>query len=176
MATPTDVMNYIRGRFTPTGELQLQKLVYYSQAWHLVWEGKPLFDEPIEAWVGGPVVRSLRHRESQPVATVPQLDVAQRATIDAVIDYYGRHYGAALSKRTHLELPWVEARGDLPANVPSNEPIPQERMRSYYTQQSLEGKGPRRASVSDPANPEEVRRLAARSRERWHDTLALLAK
>lgn len=42
----------------------LQKLVYYSQAWHLVWEERRLFEEPIEAWVNGPVVRELyrRHR------------------------------------------------------------------------------------------------------------------
>jgi hypothetical protein len=31
---------------------KLQKLVYYSQAWHLVWDGEPLFTERIEAWAG----------------------------------------------------------------------------------------------------------------------------
>ena len=30
--------------------MKLQKLVYYSQAWSLIWDEKPLFEEEIEAW------------------------------------------------------------------------------------------------------------------------------
>ncbi len=48
---------------TPSGRtlstVKLQKLVYYSQAWHLVWEDRPLFPERIEAWANGPVVPDL---------------------------------------------------------------------------------------------------------------------
>ncbi|WP_307850044.1 MULTISPECIES: type II toxin-antitoxin system antitoxin SocA domain-containing protein [unclassified Saccharopolyspora] len=39
--------------------MKLQKLVYYSQAWHLVWDERPLFDEPVQAWANGPVVPDL---------------------------------------------------------------------------------------------------------------------
>ncbi|MGW0920666.1 Panacea domain-containing protein [Streptomyces sp. NPDC002755] len=35
--------------------MKLQKLVYYCQAWHLVWEGRALFPEAIRAWASGPV-------------------------------------------------------------------------------------------------------------------------
>ena len=44
--------------------LKLQKLVYYAQAWSLVWDEEPLFPDPIEAWANGPVVYELykRHR------------------------------------------------------------------------------------------------------------------
>jgi uncharacterized phage-associated protein len=45
-----------------TGEIdvfKLHKLLYYAQAWHLVWEGEPLFPEQIEAWAGGPVIPEL---------------------------------------------------------------------------------------------------------------------
>ncbi|WP_334139502.1 Panacea domain-containing protein [Thermovirga lienii] len=38
---------------------KLQKLIYYCQAWSLVWDHSPLFDEAIEAWANGPVVREL---------------------------------------------------------------------------------------------------------------------
>jgi uncharacterized phage-associated protein len=54
-----DVAQYIldnQGAMTAT---KLQKLCYYSQAWHLVWDERPLFDERIEAWANGPVTRSL---------------------------------------------------------------------------------------------------------------------
>ena len=39
--------------------MKLQKLLYYCQAWALVWDDKPLFKEKIEAWISGPVVRTL---------------------------------------------------------------------------------------------------------------------
>ena len=38
---------------------KLQKLVYYSQAWALVWDDDAIFPEEIEAWANGPVVRKL---------------------------------------------------------------------------------------------------------------------
>src|SRR3989344_4053148 len=43
----------------PITNKKLQKLVYYAQAWSLVLNNKKLFNEPIEAWVHGPAVRSL---------------------------------------------------------------------------------------------------------------------
>ena len=39
--------------------MKLQKLIYYSQAWSLVWDEKPLFAERIEAWANGPVCPDL---------------------------------------------------------------------------------------------------------------------
>ena len=39
MATAIDVMKYIKSQKSITGEVQLQKLVYYSQAWSLAWDG-----------------------------------------------------------------------------------------------------------------------------------------
>jgi uncharacterized phage-associated protein len=56
MARAVDVARYI---LTKTGEMtamKLQKLVYYSQAWSLVWDESPLFEDDIQAWAYGPVV------------------------------------------------------------------------------------------------------------------------
>ena len=39
--------------------LKLQKLVYYAQAWSLVFINKPLFFQDIEAWVSGPIIRDV---------------------------------------------------------------------------------------------------------------------
>lgn len=50
-----DVAAYILERLGTVSAMKLQKLVYYSQAWHLVWEDEQLFGEPIAA---GPMVRS----------------------------------------------------------------------------------------------------------------------
>ena len=56
MASAHDVARYIVRQLAPLSTIKLQKLVYYSQAWHLVWEDAPLFDERVEAWANGPVV------------------------------------------------------------------------------------------------------------------------
>lgn len=55
-ASALDVAAYILNKQGPMTHMKLQRLVYYSQAWHLVWEDKPLFAERIEAWAGGPVI------------------------------------------------------------------------------------------------------------------------
>ncbi len=59
MAQVADVAAYILEKCGPMTAMKLQKLVYYSQAWHLVWTEKPLFDNRIEAWANGPVVWEL---------------------------------------------------------------------------------------------------------------------
>lgn len=97
--------------------MKLQKLVYYSQAWSLVWDGELLFRGRIEAWANGPVIPQLynAHRGKFRVSKIPggqsrRLDEIQRETIDAVLDYYGDKSPAWLSELTHMEAPWKETR------------------------------------------------------------------
>ncbi|PKP61136.1 hypothetical protein CVT91_03840 [Candidatus Atribacteria bacterium HGW-Atribacteria-1] len=43
--------------------LRLQKLLYYTQVWHLVnFNKEPLFDDEIKAWNFGPVVEEVYHK------------------------------------------------------------------------------------------------------------------
>ncbi len=56
MAHVQDVARYILEKRGRMSAMKLQKLVYYSQGWHLVFDGEPLFAERIEAWANGPVV------------------------------------------------------------------------------------------------------------------------
>jgi uncharacterized phage-associated protein len=59
VASVFDVAAYILAEQGPVTHMKLQKLVYYCQGWHLAWDEKPLFDEPIEAWANGPVCPAL---------------------------------------------------------------------------------------------------------------------
>lgn len=59
MANVFDVAKYILEKQGEMTAMKLQKLVYYSQAWHAVWEEKLLFKNQIEAWINGPVAPSL---------------------------------------------------------------------------------------------------------------------
>lgn len=118
MAHVNDVARYIlecQGGHVST--MKLQKLVYYSQAWNLVWEGKSLFDARIIAWINGPVIPELYkyhrgeftvNRDMFPGAS-DDLTADEKETINAVLDAYGHLDGQQLSDLSHSERPWHEA-------------------------------------------------------------------
>ncbi len=58
MANVHDVVKYILHRKGKIVAIKLHKLLYYSQAWALVWDERPLFHARIEAWANGPLFRS----------------------------------------------------------------------------------------------------------------------
>lgn len=119
MATVFDVAKYILEKRGPMSAMKLQKLVYYSQAWSLVWDESPIFQESIEAWANGPVVRSLydAHRGCFSVdadffsqGNPALLSQGQQETIDGVLEFYGDKTAQWLSDLTHMEQPWKDAR------------------------------------------------------------------
>ncbi|WP_269939976.1 Panacea domain-containing protein [Arthrobacter sp. HY1533] len=119
--------------------MKLQKLVYYSKAWHLVWETKPLFDDRTEAWANGPVVPRLyfKHRSQYTISELPdgdpeQLTSAEKESIDIVLGHYGEMKAFELSDLTHREKPWKDARGDTPAGQRSNVEITDQKLYEYY--------------------------------------------
>ncbi len=112
-----DVAAYILRNQGSMPAMKLQKLVYYSLAWSLVWDDKPLFEETIEAWANGPVIRELydAHRGQYSVSRIPDgdpdlLDRDQCETVDAVLRFYGEKSSQWLSDLTHMEAPWRDAR------------------------------------------------------------------
>ena len=139
MTTVHDVAAYVLKRQGPMSTMRLQKLVYYCQAWHLVWEDHALFDARIEAWANGPVCPELyrRHRQMFGVASWPDGDVGrlaqnERDTMDVVLDFYGPRDAQWLSDLTHMERPWREARGDLLDGAPSRREITRPAIQEYY--------------------------------------------
>lgn len=120
--------------------MKLQKLVYYCQAWSLVWDEEPLFFEIIEAWANGPIVRELfnKHRNTFKISRLPagrptKLSVTQKETVDSVLEYYGDRSSQWLSDLTHMEEPWKNARQGLaPGERGSNE-ITLASMAEYYS-------------------------------------------
>ena len=51
MATVFDVAKYILEKKGTMSTMKLQKLCYYSQAWSLVWDDQPLFNEDFESFL-----------------------------------------------------------------------------------------------------------------------------
>jgi len=140
MARVDDVAAYILRQQGSMSSMKLQKLAYYSQAWHLVWDEEPLFDEEIQAWANGPVIRTLfaKHRGRFSVSEWPwgepnALTKSERGTVDAVLKNYGKLSGRTLSALTHNERPWLEARRGLGSTDRSDTPIDLETMAEFYT-------------------------------------------
>lgn len=140
MATAHDVAAYILGQLGPTSAMKLQKLVYYSQAWSLVWDEAPLFDERIEAWAHGPVIPELyQHHRGQfvvdhwPHGDAANLSETQRESVGAVCEYYGDKTAQWLSDLTHQEDPWKDARAGLAPGDRGSKEIPKSALHEYYS-------------------------------------------
>jgi uncharacterized phage-associated protein len=141
MATVFDVAAYILNKQGSMSAIKLEKLVYYSQAWSLVWDGSPLFRNRIEAWANGPVVPALyaMHRKQfelsrKSVGGNPGvLSAEQKETIDAVLLYYGDKSPLWLSDLTHSEDPWKNARKGLKPGDRGNAEITHAAMANYYS-------------------------------------------
>ena len=142
MANVFDVAKYILEKQGPMTTMKLQKLVYYCQAWSVVWDEKPMFAERIEAWASGPVVRELydEHKGMFQISAsdlgngiIDNLKPEERETIDAVLQAYLHKPAQWLSDLTHMEKPWNEARkGIAPGEHCENE-ITQASLAEYYS-------------------------------------------
>jgi len=138
MVNVHDVATYILIKRKQMTAMKLQKLVYYCQAWSLVWDEEPLFPEKIEAWANGPVVREVydRHRGMFRVYTwegdPKKLTRKQRDTIDSVLDFYGKRSSQWLSDLTHQEYPWVQARRGIAPTERGFREISHASMAEYY--------------------------------------------
>jgi uncharacterized phage-associated protein len=149
MPSVYDVAKYILQEKGSMSTWKLQKLVYYSQAWHYVWEDESLFPEPIQAWADGPVCPALyqEHKGAYTISlstfklgSLRSLTTTQRESIDAVLSFYADKSGHWLSELTHAEDPWRDARRGLDKNERGTQQITLEEMGRYYA--PLDGAAP----------------------------------
>lgn len=141
--------------------LKLQKILYYQQAWNMVFFGRDeqLFNEVPQAWVNGPVYPSVYRRYKSCVSNmcehlkpsdfgVPDIDGVP-AEVDRLVhtlNLSGRQlelsesvnmlYGSKTQNQlifvTHSELPWCEAREGLLPYQSSSKEISLDTMYRYY--------------------------------------------
>lgn len=115
---------------------KLQKLVYYAQAWSLALRNKNLFNENIEAWIHGPVIRTLfdyykrfhfSSIEEQISPTIEKLfSPEEKQLLDNIWSVYGKFDATYLEILVHSEKPWQEARAR------HNQVISSESMIEFY--------------------------------------------
>lgn len=146
-----DVCDYVIDNVINSGEvlsnLKLQKLLYYIQAWHLVFEDTSLFDNKFEAWVHGPVSRDLFDRFSSNKSlysdihlddirdnfSPASLNEETRSHINRVLSVYAKFSGSQLEEMTHREEPWAKAREGVQPWERCSKVIDEQVMKSYYS-------------------------------------------
>ena len=147
MTTAAKVTDYLISKSvkeaSPITNKRLQKLLYYIQAWHLAINGKPLFEDKIEAWIHGPAIRSVYEEYksfvANPIDKISNVKIAEELGsvttnfIDRIVKAYSKYDTPTLEYMTHAEDPWQIARKGLEANEGSNNEITQDSMRVYYS-------------------------------------------
>ena len=137
-----DVACYVMSKVKQCTTMKLQKLLYYCQAWYLVWNDKPLFRENIEAWANGPVIREL-YNFHKGLFTITEnmmslgnpnlLSIEQKTDIDNILNAYADKTSQWLIDQTHSERPWQEARRGMSPNERGHKVITHAAMAEYYS-------------------------------------------
>lgn len=181
MLTANDVAAEImRKHPSLSGRTQLLKILYYAQAWSLAWTGRPLFNDTIEAWDMGPVVRKV-WAQSKTENAISYSETPSRheaAIIEAVTDFYGRFPGKTLISMTHEDEPWVKAYTSSPT-VFGVKKIEVGDIRRFFAKKAVDGGAtpkPPRDIQSSQSSRDEVAASATAAINRWSETLALLEK
>lgn len=116
--------------------LKLQKIVYLAQAASLAINGKPLFNDEIQAWMYGPVIPSVyNHYHSykdrkidKPDKTV-NIDTKTTELLESVWELFGGYSASQLVTITHGHSPWIDTFRN---GQGARQVIPQEKMRLFY--------------------------------------------
>ena len=141
MVSVFDVAKYILQKKGKMSTWKLQKLCYYSQAWHMAWTEQRLIEERFEAWANGPVCPELFrvHRgkfmitaQELPRGSADKINQDEIESIDIVLNSYGDREPYDLRELTHSGAPWKNARAGILEGAPSQNEITVDSMAAYY--------------------------------------------
>ncbi len=144
MYSAIDVARYFLAQSDPDAgdtmsNLKLQKLLYYAQGVTLALTEKPLFSDPLEAWLQGPVVPSvfrkykeagsgaviLEEAQSEEGDGIEEFDESTREILDEVYQVYGQFSAWKLRSMTQEEPPW--------RNTPQGSEISHHRLSDFFS-------------------------------------------
>lgn len=140
LLSASDIAKYLlEQKGTLTG-YQLQKLLYYCQAWNLVINNKPLFLDEIRAFENGPAIPSVSMQHKGLFYVYPRfisgdssrLSEMGTSLVDSVLSAYGGLSGEQLVALTHSEDPWRDCY-NLHTGIDSSALITDASMQNYYS-------------------------------------------
>ena len=108
----------------------------------MVWDEQPLFEQPIYAWSGGPVIKEFydahEGQYEMDLSDIPRLgnpdalDKTQIETVQAVLRDYGNQSAQWLRDLIVMEKPWREGRKGLDDREGGGKEITLASMAEYY--------------------------------------------
>lgn len=123
--------------------LAMQKLLYYAQGFYKVFSGEYLFNDDCEAWVHGPVYRSIYNKyknygynpieEKAAEYGKVELTNEEQELLEIIMTNFGCYSGKILEKMAHMEAPWRETRKGLSDSEESNRIIKKDLIANYFT-------------------------------------------
>ena len=144
MLKAMDVANYFIDVGVLLGQddmtnMRVNKLLYFAQGRHLAKTGKPLFDEDIEAWKYGPVVKNvyqtLKENKDKNISapygeySIEIFTPEQRQILLEVVSKYNRLVTSYLVALSHAAgSPW-----DLAFSSGNDNTIQKEDLKKYFT-------------------------------------------
>ena len=112
-----DVAEYIIKNNEETTNLVLQKLLYYTEVFYMLFKGKKLFKSACSAWEHGPVYGRIyfEYKEygKEPIdkdLEDTSIDSELKELVDEIIKDFGIYSGKVLAYFTHQESPWKYAK------------------------------------------------------------------
>ena len=124
---------------TALTNMEVSKLLYYTQGWFLALYGQPLFQEKIRAWKQGPVVASVHghfeHYGRHPINPSEEAhDISEpvRLHLERIVETFGKASASHLKAMTIAEQPWIKAREGYPPHESSDTEILVKDMREYF--------------------------------------------
>ena len=108
------IVDYSIENGCPVSNLKLQKILYYVQAYFLIKKNEPCFEEEIECWRHGPVVREVYSEYKKyfndnifMVEDYKEIEERDCNLINQVVDSYRKYSPWEMVDKTHQEDPWI---------------------------------------------------------------------
>ena len=138
MLNATIIGQYFLSKNPELTDIQIQKLVYYAYSWYMVKnKGEKLFEESPQAWIHGPVFRTLfdsmkDYKRFSKTDEIEKIEKNITDFLDVIYEIYGKYSGNELERMTHSELPWIKARiGLKPYEFSQNTILDEDIMKCY---------------------------------------------
>lgn len=131
MENVLSVAAYVYKRYNETygqriDEMKLHKMLYFAQRESLIQTNEPLFDATFYGWKYGPVLKELRtaYKDDTLMDNYSQdTHLHIQPIMDKVFADYAEKSSWSLSRLTHGETSWKNARIGVPQNANSDEAI-----------------------------------------------------
>lgn len=133
------VAKYILSKNYDITPLSLQKILYYTQSFHLALFNELIFEDDCLAWVHGPVYENIYHEYKSYKYNIIdtyegaiELTEEERVFVDSILNAFAYYTGKALEKFTHYEIPWNKARIGIKDSEGCSEKINKKDIEIYF--------------------------------------------